>query len=123
MKASVGHIRDLPSRTPKGSKQLVPGVDLEHDFAPAYEFDAAKDRTVNGTFASVASVRRSPTALLRPSGGRGSFAHEPQDAEKTKLKSRLDGRIPPAAQAAFESVSVRQRDRASRGKITSRQRR
>ena len=30
-----------------------------------------KDRTVNGTFASVASARRSPTALLRPSGGRG----------------------------------------------------
>ena len=71
VKASVGHIRDLPSRTPKGSKQLVPGVDLEHDFAPAYEIDAAKDRTVNGTFASVASVRRSLTAVLRPSGGRG----------------------------------------------------
>lgn len=31
-----------------------------------------KDRTANGTFASVASVRRRPTALLRPSGGRGS---------------------------------------------------
>ena len=46
VKASVGHIRDLPSRAPKGSKQLVPGVDLEHDFAPAYEIDAAKKKTV-----------------------------------------------------------------------------
>jgi DNA topoisomerase-1 len=46
VKASIGHIRDLPSRAPKGSKQLVPGVDLEHDFAPAYEIDAAKKKTV-----------------------------------------------------------------------------
>ena len=30
---------------------------------------AVKDRTANGTFVSVASVRRSPTALLRFSGG------------------------------------------------------
>ena len=46
VKASVGHIRDLPSRAPKGSKQLVPGVDLEHDFAPTYEVDSAKKKTV-----------------------------------------------------------------------------
>tara|TARA_X000001036_G_scaffold68434_2_gene59401 strand:- start:10301 stop:12937 length:2637 start_codon:yes stop_codon:yes gene_type:complete len=35
--SSVGHIRDLPARAPKGVKQPVPGVDLEHDFAPTYE--------------------------------------------------------------------------------------
>jgi hypothetical protein len=52
-----------------------------------------------------------------------SFAHEPQEAEKTNLKSRLAGRIPPAAQTAFESPSVRRRERAARGRITSRQRR
>ncbi len=46
VKASVGHIRDLPSRAPKGTKQLVPGVDLEHDFAPTYEVDSAKKKTV-----------------------------------------------------------------------------
>jgi DNA topoisomerase-1 len=46
VKASVGHIRDLPKRAPKGSKQPVPGVDLEHDFAPTYEVDAAKQKTV-----------------------------------------------------------------------------
>ena len=46
VKASVGHIRDLPSRAPKGIKQLVPGVDLEHNFAPTYEVDSAKKKTV-----------------------------------------------------------------------------
>ncbi|HBF16608.1 MAG TPA: type I DNA topoisomerase, partial [Verrucomicrobiales bacterium] len=46
VKASVGPIRDLPSRAPKGIKQLVPGVDLEHDFAPTYEVDSAKKKTV-----------------------------------------------------------------------------
>jgi len=46
VKASIGHIRDLPSRAPKGSKQPVPGVDLEHDFAPTYEIDSDKTKTV-----------------------------------------------------------------------------
>ena len=44
------------------------------------------------------------------------LACEPQDAEKTKLKSRLASRILPAAQTAFESPSVPEGDRASRGK-------
>ncbi|MBX3388574.1 MAG: type I DNA topoisomerase [Phycisphaeraceae bacterium] len=34
--ASVGHVRDLPSRNPKGVKNPVPGVDLERDFKPTY---------------------------------------------------------------------------------------
>jgi DNA topoisomerase-1 len=46
VKASVGHIRDLPKRAPKGTKQPVPGVDLEDDFAPTYEVDSAKQKTV-----------------------------------------------------------------------------
>ena len=46
VKASIGHIRDLPSKAPKGSKQPVPGVDLEHDFAPTYEIDGDKMKTV-----------------------------------------------------------------------------
>ena len=46
VKASIGHIRDLPSRAPKGSRQPVPGVDLEHDFAPTYEIDRDKVKTV-----------------------------------------------------------------------------
>ena len=42
--SSVGHIRDLPARAPKGTKQAVPGVDLEHDFKPTYE--VLKGKTV-----------------------------------------------------------------------------
>ena len=37
VKASMGHVRDLPSRNPKGVKAPVPGVDLEHDFEPTYQ--------------------------------------------------------------------------------------
>ena len=29
VKASVGHVRDLPNKSPKGVKQPVPGVDIE----------------------------------------------------------------------------------------------
>ena len=46
VKASIGHIRDLPSKAPKGSKQPVPGVDLDHDFTPTYEIDGDKAKTV-----------------------------------------------------------------------------
>ncbi len=46
VQASVGHVRDLPQRAPKGSKQPVPGVDLENDFEPTYEVLAAKKKTV-----------------------------------------------------------------------------
>ncbi|MFM8413936.1 MAG: type I DNA topoisomerase [Planctomycetota bacterium] len=46
VKASIGHIRDLPKRAPKGSKQPVPGVDLDDDFAPTYEIDPGKQKTV-----------------------------------------------------------------------------
>lgn len=44
--ASVGHIRDLPEKAPKGEKQPVPGVDLEHDFKPTYVVLAGKQKTV-----------------------------------------------------------------------------
>jgi DNA topoisomerase I len=45
--ASVGHVRDLPSKAPKGSKQPVPGVDLDHDFKPTYEVMSDKSRTIS----------------------------------------------------------------------------
>lgn len=44
--ASVGHIRDLPSRNPKGVKSPVPGVDLEHDFRPTYQISEGKERVI-----------------------------------------------------------------------------
>jgi DNA topoisomerase I len=46
VEASIGHIRDLPSRAPKGSKQPVPGVDLDHDFTPTYVVDDDKAKRV-----------------------------------------------------------------------------
>ncbi len=44
--ASVGHVRDLPERSPKGVKQEVPGVDIEHDFQPTYEILPSKKKTI-----------------------------------------------------------------------------
>ncbi len=46
VKASVGHIRDLPSKALAGSRQPVPGVDLDHNFAPTYEIHADKTKNV-----------------------------------------------------------------------------
>ena len=45
--SSVGHIRDLPARAPKGVKQEVPGVDLENDFKPTYEVLKGKSTLAN----------------------------------------------------------------------------
>lgn len=45
--ASVGHIRDLPPRNPKGVKAPVPGVDLEDNFEPTYEVMADSKKTVS----------------------------------------------------------------------------
>ncbi len=47
VKASVGHVRDLPSKNPKGVKSPVPGVNLEKRFAPTYEVLPGKEKTVN----------------------------------------------------------------------------
>ncbi|MFI4872739.1 MAG: type I DNA topoisomerase [Phycisphaerales bacterium JB061] len=44
--ASVGHVRDLPSKAPKGQKQPVPGVDLEKRFQPSYEVLSGKEAVV-----------------------------------------------------------------------------
>ena len=44
--ASVGHVRDLPSRNPKGVKNPVPGVDLDNDFEPTYEIITNSKKTV-----------------------------------------------------------------------------
>ncbi|QDU34639.1 DNA topoisomerase 1 [Poriferisphaera corsica] len=46
--ASVGHVRDLPMRNPKGIKNPVPGVDLENNFEPSYDILPDKKDTVKG---------------------------------------------------------------------------
>src|SRR5688572_22405900 len=45
--ASIGHVRDLPTRAPKGSKQPVPGVNLDRNFEPTYEVLADKKKVVD----------------------------------------------------------------------------
>jgi DNA topoisomerase-1 len=45
--ASVGHVRDLPSKNPKGNKSPVPGVDLERDFSPTYEILPGKAKAIS----------------------------------------------------------------------------
>jgi DNA topoisomerase I len=45
--ASVGHVRDLPEKNPKGVKSPVPGVDLEHDFAQTYQILEGKEKTIS----------------------------------------------------------------------------
>ena len=44
--ASVGHVRDLPDKNPKGVKDPVPGVDLNHDFKPTYQVIKGKAKTL-----------------------------------------------------------------------------
>jgi DNA topoisomerase-1 len=44
--ASIGHVRDLPDKNPKGSKNPVPGVDLGYDFKPTYEIIKERAETV-----------------------------------------------------------------------------
>ncbi len=44
--ASVGHVRDLPSRNPKGVKSPVPGVDLDKNFAPTYVVSEDKEKVI-----------------------------------------------------------------------------
>lgn len=44
--ASVGHVRDLPGKNPKGVKDPVPGVDIDHDFKPTYQIIKGKGTKV-----------------------------------------------------------------------------
>ncbi len=44
--ASVGHVRDLPSKNPKGVKDPVPGVKIENHFKPTYEILKGKEQVM-----------------------------------------------------------------------------
>ncbi|MAY73913.1 MAG: DNA topoisomerase 1 [Phycisphaerae bacterium] len=44
--ASIGHVRDLPSKNPKGVKAPVPGVDIERRFTPSYEVLSGKEQVI-----------------------------------------------------------------------------
>ncbi|MGD9691127.1 MAG: type I DNA topoisomerase [Phycisphaerales bacterium] len=55
--ASVGHVRDLPSRNPKGVKNPVPGVDLDDDFKPSYEILDRKGKVMSELKRAAKSAR------------------------------------------------------------------
>ena len=44
--ASVGHVRDLPSKNPKGIKDPVPGVKIDQRFQPSYEILKGKEQVM-----------------------------------------------------------------------------
>ena len=46
VQASVGHVRDLPNRNPKGVKWPFPGVDVENNFEPQYEVVTGKKKVM-----------------------------------------------------------------------------
>ncbi len=46
VQASIGHVRDLPARAEKGSKQPVPGVDVDNHFKPTYVVLPAKKKAL-----------------------------------------------------------------------------
>ncbi|MEM7623306.1 MAG: toprim domain-containing protein, partial [Planctomycetota bacterium] len=44
--ASIGHVRDLPSKNPKGVKDPVPGVKVEKRFSPTYQILDGKEQVI-----------------------------------------------------------------------------
>jgi DNA topoisomerase-1 len=64
--ASVGHVRDLPSKNPKGVKNPVPGVDLEKDFRPTYIVTEERENVIK-------DLKRA-TRDVKDSGGEVWFA-------------------------------------------------
>ena len=45
--ASIGHVRDLPDKNPRGVKDPVPGVDVEHDFRPTFQVIKGKSKILS----------------------------------------------------------------------------
>jgi DNA topoisomerase I len=57
--ASMGHVRDLPDKNPKGVKNSIPGVEVENDFRPVYQVIRGKGATVS----RLAKAARSSSAV------------------------------------------------------------
>ncbi|QOI99791.1 MAG: type I DNA topoisomerase [Phycisphaeraceae bacterium] len=57
--ASVGHVRDLPSKNPKGVKNPVPGVDLERDFTPTYVVTEDRENVIKDLKRATRDVKES----------------------------------------------------------------
>ncbi|MBM4108149.1 MAG: type I DNA topoisomerase [Phycisphaerae bacterium] len=55
--ASIGHVRDLPNRNPKGVKDPVPGVDVANRFEPTYQVLPGKEKVVEDLKRAAKDVR------------------------------------------------------------------
>jgi hypothetical protein len=112
--ASVGHVRDLPSRNPKGQKSPVPGVDLEHNFEPTYEIMAAKKKTVTDLKKAAKGRRTSgsrPTWTARARRSRGTWPrrcgsiHRPRSAWCSTRSRRRKSRTRSTSRARSTSTA------------------
>ena len=101
--ASVGHVRDLPSRAPKGQKQEVPGVDIEHDFEPQYEVVPDKKKTV--TELRKAAKQATDVWFATDLDREG-------EAIAWHLAEALDISVPDAKRVVFNAITKSEIDRA-----------
>jgi DNA topoisomerase-1 len=107
--ASVGHVRDLPDKNPKGSKNPVPGVDLDHDFNPTYEI--IKDKA--------ARVKRLEQATKNASGiWLATDLDREGEAIAWHLTEALGIKLEDARRVVFNAITKAEIDKAFRNPRT-----
>ncbi len=105
--ASVGHVRDLPSKNPKGVKRPVPGVDLEKRFTPHYEVLGGKEQVIK-------DLKRAATDA-RSTGGEVWFATDLDregEAIAWHLAEELGIRATEAKRVVFAAITKNEIARA-----------
>ena len=107
--ASVGHVRDLPGKNPKGSKNPVPGVDLDHDFTPTYEIIKEK----------AATVKHLKLAVKKASGiWLATDLDREGEAIAWHLTKALGIKLEDARRVVFNAITKREIDKAFRNPRT-----
>jgi DNA topoisomerase-1 len=114
--ASVGHVRDLPSKNPKGVKSPVPGVDLEHDFAPTYAVLDKKDKVISDLKRTARTAREIFFATDPDREGEAIAWHlaeelgvKPQEAKRLEFNAITKAEV----QRAFERARPINMDRVN----------
>ena len=107
--ASVGHVRDLPDKNPKGSRDPVPGVDLDHEFTPTYEIIKEKAATVKHLRA--AAKKASGIWLATDLDREG-------EAIAWHLTKALGIKVEDARRVVFNAITKREIDKAFRNPRT-----
>ncbi|MEL6739071.1 MAG: DNA topoisomerase [Planctomycetota bacterium] len=105
--ASIGHVRDLPSKNPKGDKSPVPGVKLEKRFTPTYEVLKGKEQVVR-------DLKRAAKDALS-TGGNVWFATDLDregEAIAWHLAQELDIESKVAKRVIFPAITKTEIDRA-----------